>query len=218
MHVGFSMRIEHVVRQGESVARLACTYGFFPETIWNHPDNAELKALRGHMNILLPGDVVVIPEREAKAVTAATGKRHVFRRRGIPAVLRLQLRHFGEPRARQPYRLTIGDRVCEGTTDGDGFLQEFVDPDATLVQLVVGPDDFTATLRIGHMDPITVPSGIRKRLRNLGFSSEAGDDASLARAVAAFQQANGLAAAGTVDDATRAKLGEVHDRKGEGEA
>ena len=79
------MRIRHTIRPGDTIVKLAEQYGFLPETIWDHPDNAELKALRKRMNILENGDVVVIPDLRERVENKKTTKRHRFRVKGIPA-------------------------------------------------------------------------------------------------------------------------------------
>ena len=62
----------HVVRTGECLQSIAALYGFSPETIWGHPDNAKLAAARTHGSVLTPGDVLRIPERRDKEVDVAT--------------------------------------------------------------------------------------------------------------------------------------------------
>ncbi len=83
------MSTNHTIRQGECIESLADRYGFYPETIWKHGDNSELRDLRKDQNILQPGDVVVIPDLTIREESAETEKKHTFRRRGVPAKLRL---------------------------------------------------------------------------------------------------------------------------------
>src|SRR5947209_1300822 len=111
------MPINHKIEEGESVISLSEEYGFFANTIWNDPDNAELKKSRRHMNILMPGDVVVIRDLRLKQVDKPTAQQHVFRRKGVPAVYRLQLFDLEQPRAREKYRLTVDGNLYEGRTD-----------------------------------------------------------------------------------------------------
>jgi N-acetylmuramoyl-L-alanine amidase len=56
----------HNVVQGDCVLSIAEQYGFFWETVWNHPSNAELKKKREDPAILYPGDVVFVPEKRLK--------------------------------------------------------------------------------------------------------------------------------------------------------
>lgn len=56
--------MEHVVRQGECLSAIAKRYGFASyRIIYDHPDNAELRRARPNPNLLFPGDVIVIPDR-----------------------------------------------------------------------------------------------------------------------------------------------------------
>lgn len=84
---------EHTVEQGECISSIADGYGFFWETVWQHSDNTDLRVKRGDPNVLMPGDVVAIPEKEEKQEDGATEKRHCFRRKGVPAKLILRIMH-----------------------------------------------------------------------------------------------------------------------------
>src|SRR5258708_29736807 len=100
------MAVRHTVQQGESVISLSEQYGLFAETIWDDPANAALRKNRPDMNVLLPGDVVVIPDKRPRLEKRETGARHKFRRKGIPALFRLQVYDMHHPRATQNYTLT----------------------------------------------------------------------------------------------------------------
>src|SRR5262245_56365063 len=114
----------YVVKQGDTIPSIAFQFGFFPETVWNDPANAELKAKRKIPDVLLPGDEVSVPDLRQKKVTAAVNRRHVFQRRGVPAKTRFQLFDNETPMAKTGYTLTAGPIVRKGTTDGQGFLEE----------------------------------------------------------------------------------------------
>lgn len=83
------MSTNHTIRQGECIESLADRYGFFPDTLWKHADNSELRDLRKDQNILQPGDVVVIPDLTRREERVATEQKHTFRRLGVPAKLRV---------------------------------------------------------------------------------------------------------------------------------
>ena len=217
------MPIKYTIRQGDSIVDVAYRNGFFADTVWEHPDNAELRERRRNKNILMPGDVLTIPDKREKEESAVTGKRHRYRIKGIPAVLRLQLFDGDElPRANQTYKVTIRgpgyETPFEGVTDGEGILKMAVPPSATEGDLVIGPDQLRIKLRLGHLDPIEELSGVQKRLNNLGFSCGEPDgklNPATRRALAAFQIRFGLPETGEIDDVTRAKIGSMHDAPSE---
>ena len=209
------MPIEHEVKQGDSTVKLADEHGFFSDTIWNDPANADLKKKRENMDVLLPGDVIVIPDKKPKDETKPTEQRHRFRRKGMPGVFRLQVFEADEPRANQRYILTAGSVSVEGTTDATGTLQEFVPPDCDKIKLVIGDDQQEHVFKIGHLDPINEMIGVQKRLFNLGHDPGPFDgqlSSQTRNAISAFQQRfDDLENTGEPDGPTVDRLDEVHD-------
>ena len=120
------MPINHTVCQGDSVISLSETHGLFAVTIWNDPGNAGLRQKRTDMNVLMPGDVVVIPDKRPRLEKRPTGQTHRFRRKGIPAIFRFQIFDMHIPRANQHYTLTVDGVELKGTTDGSGILEEYI--------------------------------------------------------------------------------------------
>ena len=206
---------DYVVKEGDSIESIAFEKGYFWETVWEHPDNAELKEVRKDPNVLLPGDRVTIPEKTPKQESGETEMRHRFLRKGIPATFALQVFDRDEPWANQPYTLTVDDLVFTGVTDPDGLLRHPVPPNAKKGRLTIGPDEAVFDLDFGAVDPITEPKGIQQRLNNLGFhcgppDGHIGEDTRAA--LRAFQERAGLPVTGERDEATVAKLEELHDR------
>ncbi len=91
------MPIDHTVQQGECVDSIAFQHGFFPDTLWNHGDNSALKDQRKDPNVLAAGDKVVIPDKQLKEESRPQEKRHKFKRKGVPAKLRMQILKPKEP-------------------------------------------------------------------------------------------------------------------------
>ena len=208
------MPIRHVIQQGDSVIQLSEEHGLFAETIWDDPANADLKAERKDMNILLPGDEVVIPDLRPKSERVETLQRHRFRRKGIPAIFRLQVFDHEEPRANQEYTFDIDGVTQQGTTDEHGIIAVYLPADAQKGKLLVGPDQFFLEIQFGHLDPINELIGIQKRLNNLGYDCGEADgelDEQTIAALAAFQRRFDLEETGEPDDETIAKLEELHD-------
>src|SRR6185436_7645457 len=127
---GRLMPTEHEIQQGETIASIALRYGFFPDTIWNDGANAELKRKRQDPHVLLPGDVVSVPDLRLKEVSRADKARHRFRRKGVPKELRIQLANEHGPIANMGYQLDIEGKLVKGKTDGDGVLKQPIPLDA----------------------------------------------------------------------------------------
>lgn len=204
---------EYVARQGDCIASIAFQHGLFPETIWNHPNNAVLKENRVNQNILHPGDIVFVPEKEERVESCATEQRHRFRRNGIPSKLRLRLLTNGEPRANETYIVDIDGALSSGTTDDEGWLEHPIPPDARRGRLRVGETQDEYTLNLGNINPIGEISGAQERLNNLGFDCGPADGNLGQRtemALRSFQKKYGLTESGETDEATRNRLVEIH--------
>ncbi len=207
------MPVRHVVTQGECISRIAFEYGLFPETVWNHPDNSQLKQLRKNPYVLMPGDVVVIPDKRVKEVSKPTGQRHTFRRKGVPEKLVMKFTRGDELRANEKYVLEIDGKRIEGSTDGGGVVELDIVPNAKVGKITFVEEGDEYELALGHLDPVTELSGIQGRLRNLGFyhgpvDGESTDE--LEEAIRLFQERNKLDPTGKVDDALKSALQSAH--------
>lgn len=208
------MPINHTVQEGDSIPSIADLYGFFVDTIWNYPANAALRQKRKSMDILMPGDVVVVPDKTAKKEQRSTDQRHVFKLKGVPAVFRLQVFDGEIPRANQHYTLTIDGRIYDGTTDSEGVLEATIPPSAKKGDLLIGPDQFRLRILLGTLDPSNEVAGVQKRLNNLGFNcGEPDGDLSdeTKDALRRFQRRFDLPVSGEIDDATRHQLESLND-------
>lgn len=205
----------HVVQQGECLTSIAEAYGFYWQTLWNHPDNARLREQGRHPNVLHPGDQVVIPDRKVSEYVRPTGARHSWKVKGIPAKLRLQLMWDYEPRRNERYVLTVDDARFEGSTDGEGRIEVTIPPGATLGTLQVGEGEREETfeLSLGHLDPSRDISGVQGRLANLGFACQVSGalDEATREALRRFQAHAKLPITGEPDEVTRSRLTTIHD-------
>jgi len=203
-----------VVQPGDCMESLAAQFGYLWQTLWDLPENAELKAKRTP-NVLLPGDKVTIPPLRVNHVDSAADQSHSFVLKG--ASTRFQLRFLDDkqqPRSGVPYILTIDGITTNGTLDGAGSLNVPIPPTASqgTIVLQTTPDPESYPLNFGHLDPLSETTGVRGRLNNLGFTcaSDGDPDADLQSAIARFQAANNLPVTGQLDDQTRQALQQGH--------
>lgn len=200
------------ITNGDSVTRIAAAAGLAPDTVWTHASNARLKESRDHMDVLAVGDQLTVPDPEPKAEKRATGKRHRFRRHGVPMRFKLQLLDvWGKPRAGAAYRLLVDGETRTGTLDGEGVLSVFVPTTAVKGTLYV--DGLELPVLFGELEPKGGLVGIQQRLTNMGYpcTGDAGQiGAATVLALSGFQRMAGLSVTGELDDATRAALHDYH--------
>lgn len=193
----------HRVQVGDSVPSVAYEYGHHWATIWAHPKNKELREKRKNPNILHEGDALFIPPLRMKSHDGQTDKRHRFRHKDVPSILRVRL--FEPPRrevhtlrwlldqkpsgsggggempeplpwAGVDYVMTIDGMETRGRTDDAGVVSVTISPTTERAALVVAPgteNERTLPLYIGHIHPIDTMAGARERLQNMGFTCDA---------------------------------------------
>ena len=210
----------YVVRQGDYLAQIAHRRGFSAEEVWNHPLNAELRERRGSHDILHPGDILQVPVgREGWSPRPlSSGGEHHFTARVTTIEIKLVLHRADRTViANAPFRVDgLGPQPFEGETDGAGLALFEVPVHVREVAVSLAGEGLDYRVRIGRLDPAGEPSGVAKRLAHLGYLAPIGHDetpcpeALVSDAVSAFQEAQGLAVTGTVDDATRDALVAAH--------
>lgn len=211
------MAINYQVKQGDCISSIAFEHGFFPDTLWNHPNNKLLKEKRKDPNVLMPGDVVFIPDKQIKELQEPTNEVHKYRVKGVPAKLSLRFLIGGEPRRSEPYTLDIDGVRTDGQTDSDGNIRISIPPNAKKGTLLLGAGEKQTRydLHLGQLDPVDEISGAQKRLNNLGFKCGRADGSlnpETKQALRAFQAFAGLPVTGDLDEATKAKLRQAHER------
>ena len=200
------MPTKHDVQQGDCISSIASEYGISWDKIWNHGDNADLKQRRKDPNVLFPGDVLVVPDKDAKEQACATDQRHQFKTKRKPTRIKIRFTLDDQPRKNLSYELQVAGLTLSGSLDGDGVLEAEIPPDAHTGILLLGDESPRETheLSFGALDPLDTDDGIRKRLSSLGLDA----DEDLAGAIRGFQLQHSLEATGSVDDTLRAKLKE----------
>jgi hypothetical protein len=204
------------VQQGDCMQSIAARRGFLWETLWNLPENKQLKETRKDPNCLLPGDRVHIPEPRPHQESGATEQKHRFRRKGLPAMLRLQFENEGEALAGQPFTFTTDlTEPYEGTTDGDGVAEIPIPTGAHhgTIRIGEGEDQKVYEVDLGQLDPHDSISGVQARLNNLGYGAGEVDgrlNARTERALRQFQRQQKLEITGRIDVKTCDKLRELN--------
>ena len=163
----------YTVKSGDWVSKIATRFGFSDwKTVWNDPQNADLRDLRGDPNVILPGDQIYIPSIKKKDESCPTNKLHQFRVKKPKKKLKLMLRDAdGEPRKYVPCRLEIDHRVVPDVkgTNGDGLIEASIPESSEQGVLIVGEDgDEVYQVLLGQLDPIETVKGYQERLANLG--------------------------------------------------
>ncbi|UCE46828.1 MAG: peptidoglycan-binding protein [Phycisphaerales bacterium] len=200
---------EHTVKQGDCISSIAFKYGMFPDDIWNDSKNRQIKEQRKDPNVLMPGDVVYVREKEEKEVSCASEQRHRFKRKGVPEILRMRFLSGGEPRADKDYVLDIDGTLFDGKTDKDGKVEIAIPPNAKQATILFRESGVEYKLKLGNLDPITEISGVQGRLKNLGFYPGPIDgnmSDQLEQAIRDFQERNNLEPNGSLDENTRNKI------------
>ena len=219
------------VGSDDSILSIAKANGFWWSTVWNHPNNAALKAQRKDPEVLQEGDKVYVPKAEPKKVAKPNEATHKFKLLGEQAKFKIQLMMMDEARANEDYVLVIDGVIKTGKTDGNGMIETDIPNDAKGGELKLQGGKEVYPVSIGRLDPADSPDGVRQRLSSLGFddvpddddddddddSHSGGDSAPAAPddgmphgALKAFQTKYNLTVSGELDDATKAKLKELH--------
>jgi hypothetical protein len=210
----------HTIEQGECLSSLAAQY-HLPgwRTIYNHSNNADFRQEHPNPNVIYPGALVYIPDPEVVHREKPTDKKHTFVLKQDKTLLRIVTADGdGKPYEETDYRLMIGDDIFEGKTDGQGMLEQAIDPQVSSGVLTVwlpgAPRRHcTWKLNIGHLDPVHQMSGIQGRLNNLGYNSGPVDGIRgpiTTAAVKEFQKKHQLTVDGIPGPLTQGKLKEVH--------
>ncbi len=225
------MAQDYEVEQGDCMSSIAFENGFFWQTLWNLPENANLKARRKNPNVLMTGDLVHIPDLTVKNEPGATEMTHKFLLKGVPEILRMKLQDAShKPRPNLDYVIVIDGLSRRGKTDANGELKESIPPNARAGKLTFPalhsldkagtpipgrPKNTVMLLQLGGLNPISEVSGVKARLANLKFYKcpvdETCDDATK-QAISKFQASQGLPVTGAADEATKAQLQKLHGK------
>ena len=129
-------------------------------------------------------------------------------------MLRLVVRDFDhQPLANTACELEVEGAVYRLTSDGQGKIETKIPKTAQHATLRIPELEIEMPVKIGHLDPPDQEEGWRARLGNLGYHGEpldGADEDAMRSAIEEFQCDHGLKVTGTLDEAARAKLQELH--------
>jgi hypothetical protein len=208
----------YVVRSGDYLTALAFARGTTVDDILADPNNADFKKQREHPEILLPGDIVYLPEPDRKWLPATVGSTNNFTVKVPEVDVKVTLSGpDGKALANKSVTTVPPLGTAPLTTDGSGGLTLHVPVFLDVVRITVDGGGPVFDVKVGNLDPHDEPSGLISRLRQLGHigheSAHAqarqwlADDAeglhqlALQRGIEAFQASKGQDVTGVADDA-----------------
>ncbi len=207
-------QFQHRVREGDCISSIAELYGFRDwRTVYEDPSNGALRAVRPNPNLLVPGDVVVIPERSPRIDAVETTMRHTFVVRRALCTVELRFVDLsGHPIAITAVLLKVDEDEQSLTTDSDGRVRAAISRSAKFGSATIGT--YSWPLAFGTLRPLGKDQvvGLQERLNNLGYScprSDTEDDVTK-EAVRGFQRDRGIRETATLDSVTRAALESAH--------
>jgi N-acetylmuramoyl-L-alanine amidase len=204
---------DYTVNAGDTIGSIAHENGYLWKTIWDHGNNAALKAKRKDPSQLVADDKVFLPDKGTKKVSKPVDAKHTFTRKTETTKLKVRLLTLDEPRKGEEYTLVVDGKILRGVTDGDGTVEQSIPNNAESAMLYLAGGKESYQINIGGLDPIGELSGVRHRLDNLGFDTTGETGAlgdSTRAALKRFQEKYQLPITGEPDGATRAKLESVH--------
>jgi hypothetical protein len=213
----------YTVKQGDCISSISFEFGFAPAIIWNHPQNAGLKKKRKDWNVLFPGDLVFVPDKQISDYERPTDAVHRFVCERAPQdVLSIRFLYRKKPSAGERYTLVIDNgSTSYGELNADGACIVPISPGSRKATIILGDPDWGEVyqLLLGHLDPVEETSGVRWRLSNLGYLSGSGDgeddrsvedSPELQEAIKAFQLDQQLPVGNGLDNFTRQRLQDLH--------
>lgn len=160
--------------EGEQISALAEQHGFRNwHHVWNHPKNAQLRQLRTNHHTLHPGDLVFVPNKEAKKELAETGRVNPFEADLAPLFLRIRLEDVNaKPLAKTDCSLGLDKKPEAVVTDAKGIIEHEVGKQIKKGEIVAAPSAkplLKFDLKIGSLRDQNTFAGQQERLNNLGY-------------------------------------------------
>ena len=158
----------HTVVQGDCVDSIALRAGMATARIWDFPANSDLKARRLNLNVLLPGDVLTIPDNESELHEAKeTRRRHTFQLARRTRDLRITALLGGIEPSALAYEVKVDGNPVPHRLEGKTIVCTIpLDARIAVVKIIDGGE---YEIELGHLDPLATPPGEERRLLDLGY-------------------------------------------------
>jgi hypothetical protein len=159
----------YVIRQGDTLAKLAYKFGFDALAVWNDDANAELRAARPDPDILLATDILYIPDQASApdGFDLKIGQTNTFT--STVPTFPVQIRFADGPMANRSFTIQELPDLTGLATGGDGSVS--IDVPVTMDSFTIEFDgiDEPFVFNVGHLDPVDTFTGVFQRLQNLGY-------------------------------------------------
>ncbi len=201
------------IKSGQCISSLAFEQAMTWERLWKHAANTTLRTSRRHPNLLLPGDAVVIPDKQVAQTQKKVDRTHTFYRKGLTCSVQVRFTAFGMPRGGEEFQALNGKvELGKGKLDARGMLEVTIPIEGcNKITVLVGKKKEKFDFEVGAVPPATEPRGIQVRLWNLGYYCGEFSDVFTAETEAALRRflwKNGLLDENNPDvDAARLKDG-----------
>ena len=209
----------YTVQPGDHISQISERAGFQCDaTIWMHPKNAKLRALRENPHVLREGDELFIPEKRTMTVKRPTRANHEFVLKRTPLTIWVRLLDLlGDPIQNASGTLEHAGGSLDVTTDGDGILEADIPRGTTRVVVRLDDPQLEIELGVGVLDPPEQARGSTDRLNNLSYRAaewvEDHDEESvmdMSHALELFQDDSGEEADGELTDTWKQRLKSEH--------
>src|SRR5437879_5438783 len=130
-------------KKGDDVISIAAAAGFANwKTVYDAPENGDLRKQRPDPHTLMEGDKVFVPDLTPLTVTLKAGHTYLIKTKQLWATVDLIMNDpSGNPYAGKKWTLKVAGKDYSGTTDDKGKITQKVPPEATQGELTVFLDD-----------------------------------------------------------------------------
>lgn len=209
----------YVIRQGDTILKLALMFDVSIEDIRDHAKNIKLREDLTS-NMLPVGEIVFIPRPRPPSLNVNPQASNKFMGKVPTQSISIVFENAEGALANEAYKLYgLSEEPTEGTLDDDGKLTiecpVFVDK----LRIVFEKRFVEHAIWVGHLEPVRQEAGVQARMLHLGYlpvGQRVGDPFSFAdreaqaATVRVFQDAFGLSQTGFADEPTRKKLTDKH--------